>query len=237
MLWRLFGACAVLVGCTAASVPLRPVTPAPQLPTPTAIPVSLAPPAATEARLADLKTKEVTTTDLRALRAEYYQRRCAARVGDPRTWRAVPLFEGDGWNRAERLSVCEWSVSVNGGSLTATIFDRNPASVTLPFEPSQRPKYQLVHCACDKTATDRDPLLRVTDYLRTPAGYLVSYDSGKFGGGLSWFDASGTFRQKITGENTIRIVATPSGIMAVSRTASMIEPIGHVLRLTQSGTL
>jgi hypothetical protein len=157
-------------------------------------------------------------------------------VGDPRTWRSVPPFEGDGWDKAERLSVCEWSVSVDRGSLAATIYDRNPASVALPFEPSQRPKYQLVHCACDETAAEDDPPLRVTDYLRTPAGYLVSYDSGEFGGGLSWFDESGTFRQQITGENTIRIVATPSGIMAVSWTASMVEPIGHVLRLMQSGT-
>lgn len=177
---------------------------------------------------------EGKTTDLRALRTEH-QRRCAARVGDPRTWRSVLPFEGDGWDKAERLSVCEWSVSVDSGSLAARIYDRNPASVALPFEPSQCPKYEIVHCACNKTAAENDPPLRVTDFLRTPTGYLVSYDSGEFGGGLSWFDASGTFRQQITGENTIRIVATPSGITAVSQTASMIEPIGHVLRLMQSG--
>jgi hypothetical protein len=224
MLSRFFAACALLAGCTTAPVPVRSAPP----------PLSAWTTKAAPARPAVSTVAEPNSLDLKKLRADY-ERRCAARVGDPRAWRAKAPFEAGAWDLAERLSVCHWSVSLEGSSLAATITGSKPASVPLPFEPSMRPQYQLVHCACDKTAAENDPPLRVTDYVPTPQGFLVAYDSGEFGGGLSWFDASGTFRQSIAGENTIRVLATPSGIMAVAWTADMVEPTGHVLRLRWSG--
>jgi hypothetical protein len=228
MLSRLFAACALLAGCKTAPAPV-PIESAPP-------PSSAWKPEAAPAPVATAVSPvaEPDPLDPKEIRADY-KRRCAARVGDPRAWSAKVPFEGSSWDHAERLSVCHWSVSLDGGSLVATISVRDPASVSLPFEPSVRPQYQLVRCDCDKTAAANDPPLRVTDYVPTPQGFLVAYDSGEFGGGLSWFDASGTFRQSIVDENTIRVLATPSGIMAVTRTAHMVKPSGHILRLRWSG--
>jgi hypothetical protein len=72
----------------------------------------------------------------------------------------------------------------------------------------------------------------VSDYLRTPNGFLVAYDSGEWGGGLSWFDEAGAFRQAIMDENTSHILETPDGILALTGLAHMTHDAGHVVQLT-----
>lgn len=77
-----------------------------------------------------------------------------------------------------------------------------------------------------------DAPLKVSDYLRTPLGLLVAYDSGEFGGELWWFDQSGTLREVISRENTFRILDTPTGILALTGLAHLMSDEGHILKLT-----
>lgn len=126
---------------------------------------------------------------------EKHRRRCTPHEGDPDGWRVFAPFDATWEVIAATLSFCNWSVSLENGLPVARVNERKRREVTLPFEPSRKPRYQFVRCRCDPEAEANDPPQRVTDYVASPLGYLVAYDSGEFGGGLSWFDESGTFRQ------------------------------------------
>lgn len=152
----------------------------------------------------------------------------------------APFKERDWEKIASTLSMCNWTVALEDGAPVARANQRMVRSVTLPFEPSLKPKWQFARCRCDPEAEANDPLQRVTDYVTTPIGFLVAYDAGEFGGGLRWFDASGTFRQVIAKENTMRLFETPKGILALMAYSHggawegrlmRLKPVGHRWRI------
>lgn len=163
-----------------------------------------------------------------------YRQRCEPYEGDPRTWRAQPPSDGDAPYMMQRYSYCNWVVSQSTGGLTAAAYFPKRVSRALPFEPSVRPKYQVLRCAGDDSPRN-DPELAVRDYLQTEDGFLVAYASGEWGGGLYWFDSNGTLVESITEQNTYHLIDTPHGILAFVGIAHLMTDEGRVLRLTRQG--
>ena len=160
-----------------------------------------------------------------------YARRCGPLGGDPRLWQVEkpPL---DGWNPPDRYPRCEWKVDVDAGVVTAapSLPREEPA---LPFVPLEQPTLHIVRCEGEANEPrEPDAPLKVRDYLSTPTGFLVGYNSGEFGGELWWFDREGNLEQIIARENVIRILKTADGILAFAGIAHLTLDRGSVLKLT-----
>jgi len=122
------------------------------------------------------------------------------------------------------------------GDAIAATPDLRPNDPRLPFVPSRQPTLHVVHCETEALQPhDPDAPLRVSDYLSTPTGTLVGYNSGEFGGQLVWFDHEGHMKQTIADENVVRILKTSDGIVALTGLAHFSSDTGSVLKLVQRG--
>jgi hypothetical protein len=136
----------------------------------------------------------------------------------------------------EQFSACTWVVSRRPtGTVFANLHIPKKRALSLPFEPSVSPRWRMARCSGDDSETE-EPKLEVSDFLRTENGFLVAYDSGEFGGGLSWFDTKGRFVESITSENSQRIVPTPTGAIVFTGLAHMLQDRGYVLQLRYDTT-
>jgi hypothetical protein len=160
-----------------------------------------------------------------------YRERCERYSGNPSNWPAQPPSDADGLDLMAQFSACSWVVSQDpGGVISANLYIPRRRDLELPFEPSVSPKWQMARCSSDDSETN-EPKLAVSDFLQIQNGFLVGYNSGEFGGGLSWFDGDGRFRQSITTENTQRIIPTRQGAVVFTGLAHGLQDTGHVLRL------
>jgi hypothetical protein len=161
-----------------------------------------------------------------------YARMCGPLGGDPRFWQ-VQQPPPDQSDVPDRYPWCEWKVAIDGDAVAATP-DLPRAEPTLPFVPSHQPTLHLVHCETELMKPhEPDAPLGVSDYVSTSTGVLVGYNSGEFGGELSWFDREGHLKQTIADDNIIRILNTSDGILALAGLAHLTIDTGSVLKLTQ----
>jgi hypothetical protein len=157
---------------------------------------------------------------------------CYKREGDPRRWPEFAPTEGDDWDMQATYSYCTWVVSADEQGIRAeAVWWPESRGLVLPFEPSFAPSHELARCALDPRADAARPLLRVNAVLEVEQGYLVAYDSGEFGGGLYWYDSMGELRQKLFGENVVRLSLTGEGVLAFSGLAHMLTDVGHATLL------
>jgi hypothetical protein len=175
-----------------------------------------------------------TQTSLQAQRERWwadYSRTCGRIGGDLRLWQAQSR-PSDGSEVPDRYPWCEWEVALDAGVIKVTPALPRKAP-TLPFVPSQQPTLHVVRCADEATKPHGpDAALKVSDYLASPTGFLIAYDSGEFGGELSSFDRDGHLTQAIADENVSRILKTPEGILALAGVAHLTLDSGSVLKLT-----
>ena len=160
-----------------------------------------------------------------------YRDRCESYEGDPNAWRAQAPAHADGLALMEQFSACSWVVSQGpDGAISAKLYIRARTDIQLPFEPSVSPRWEIARCSGDRSEAN-EPKLEVSALLQTQDGFLVGYDSGEFGGGLSWFNAEGQFQESFTNENTWRIVPTSTGAVVFTGLSHVFSNKGQVLRL------
>jgi hypothetical protein len=107
----------------------------------------------------------------------------------------------------EAYSHCTWFVSLTGGALHAE-FRAHPVAPapTLPFEPKFLPRQHDTLFGGDVPNLDKMPPMRASALFENEQGYLVGFDSGRWGGGLYWYDREGELRQGLLGANVVRLV-------------------------------
>jgi hypothetical protein len=110
-------------------------------------------------------------------------------IAPPPGWvsRSVPSDDPrqDDWTCAN-WSPAHWSVSAAGGRLTIAPDDGERRRPSLPFKPVLEPKEaarNFQHPSVVRPVAD---------------GFLVGFDHGEFGGGLTWFNRAGTKHVRIS---------------------------------------
>lgn len=160
--------------------------------------------------------------------------RCQPLEGDVRLWKVLPPDRVGAGDRNERYSACTWRVTKQAGQVhgLATV-ESLPGDLQLPFEPSFRPRDQVV--VCDEEGAQREARpLRVRMFLSLEEGYLVGYDSGEWGGGLYWYDRRGQLRQMVDRENVLWMFELPFGVLVFSGIDHLGLRSGHVRVLRYS---
>ncbi len=165
-----------------------------------------------------------------------YLERCRPFEGDPRGWRALAPSTEDARDLDEHVLACDWRVVRQDGVLLAVVdVPTAGGDLILPFEPSFRPRWEVVRCGDEARQKLVEPPLEVRTFLEFEGGYLVGYDSGEWGGGLYWYDRSGSLRQVVSKKHVRWMFRTPSGVFVFGGLAHMGGDVGEVLRLELTG--
>jgi len=133
-------------------------------------------------------------------------------------WRPVdPVSLSSDEGLSLNRSACEWTVTLEGGLVTASQFAK--------VQPKTPPSFRL-------------PLQWGAPHRieRRPAGILVGFDRGEWGGALLWYSSAGALQGTLLHENVVEILPGVASSVAFVGLAHLGEDSGRAVEILEDAT-
>jgi hypothetical protein len=145
-----------------------------------------------------------------------FEGRCPAGDHDPTAWRAVdPARVTEEELHALNGARCEWDVSLGGAGSVA--------------RESQRPA-PVITAALPLPTQWGGP----RRFLQRPAGYLVGFNRGEWGGALLWYGNDSKLRKSLIDDNVVEIIPAGGALVAFVGLAHLGMDEGHAVEILET---